>query len=97
MDGRTKSSSESFMSTVQHSNLRTIVGEQSEGVNGNINPFKILGDYTIWWTGMKVTNPEGSQFLCLGITPDVIVEKTIEGIKQGKDEFLEKAIEIINN
>jgi len=26
--------------------------------------------------------------------PDVLVEKTIAGIKAGKDEFLEKALEI---
>ena len=29
-----------------------------------------------------------------GIMPDVLVEKTIAGIKAGKDEFLEKALEI---
>ncbi len=97
MDGRTKSSSESFMSALKHSKLATIVGEQTAGANGNINPFKLLGDITIWWTGMKVTNPDGSQFHCKGILPDVSVEKTIKGIREGKDEFLEKAIQVLEN
>ena len=43
-----------------------------------------------------MTNPDGSQFHGIGIEPDIFVEKTIDGIKLGKDEFLEKAIEIIN-
>ena len=30
------------------------------------------------------------------IVPDIIVKPTIEGIKKGKDEVLEKAVEIIN-
>ncbi len=97
IDGRTKSSSESFISTVKHSNLATIVGEQTAGANGMINPFKLLGDFTIWWTGAKVVNPDGSQFHCIGITPDIPVEVTIDGIKEKRDEFLEKAIEIIEN
>ena len=31
----------------------------------------------------------------IGIVPDIEVHPTIEGIRQGKDELLEKAIEII--
>ena len=97
VDGRTKSSSESFISTVKHSKLGTIIGEQTAGANGMINPFKLLGYYTVWWTGAKVTNPDGSQFHCIGIEPDISLEVTIEGIRSGKDEFLEKAIELIEN
>ncbi len=97
VDGRTKSSAESFMMIVKSFNLATIVGEQTAGANGNMNPFKMLGDISMYWTGMKVVNTDGSQFHTIGIIPDITVEKTIDGIKAGKDEFLEKAIEIITN
>ena len=44
---------------------------------------------------MKVLKHDGSQHHAVGVLPDVYVEKTIEGVKVGKDEYLEKAIEII--
>lgn len=95
VDGSVKSAGESFISTVKHNNLAIIVGEQTAGADGYINPFKVLGDITIWWTGTKCLHADGRQFHCVGIQPDVFVEKTIQGIREGKDEFLEKAIEII--
>lgn len=80
IDGSVKSAGESFISTVKHNNLATIVGEQTAGANGFINPFKILGEITIWWTGTKVIHADGSQFHCIGIKPDISVKKTIQGI-----------------
>lgn len=97
VDGQVKSAGESFISTVKHSQLATIVGEQTGGVNGMVNIFKVLGDITIWWTGAKVTNPDGSQFHCVGIEPDVPVEKTIKAIRDGRDVFLEKAIHVVTH
>ena len=52
-------------------------------------------DYNITWTGMKVLKHDGSQHHAIGITPDIYVSKTIEGIKAGRDEVLEKALELI--
>ena len=49
---------------------------------------------TMPWTGMKVLKHNGSQHHGIGILPDIYVSKTIQGIKDGRDEFLEKAIEI---
>jgi hypothetical protein len=33
----------------------------------------------------------------VGIQPDVFVEPTIEGIRAGRDEVLEKALEYLNS
>ncbi|MFK7936337.1 MAG: S41 family peptidase, partial [Saprospiraceae bacterium] len=95
-DGRAQSYAESYMSFIEGYDLGTIVGQPTAGVNGNINPFYILGDIGVNWTGMKVVKHDGSQFHTIGILPDVYVEKTIGSITSGKDEFLEKAIEIIS-
>jgi len=43
---------------------------------------------------MKVIKHDGSQFHGIGIEPDIIVRKSIAGIKQGIDEQLEVAIQI---
>lgn len=96
VNGRTKSAAESYMQLVVEYDMATVIGQPTAGVTGNINPFKVLGDYTVWWTGMKVTQIDGSQFHCVGIKPDIVVEKTIQGVREGRDEFLEKAIEVVS-
>ncbi|MEX2232990.1 MAG: S41 family peptidase [Cyclobacteriaceae bacterium] len=72
--------------------LATIIGQPSAGTNGNVNMFQLPGGYRISWTGMKVLKHDGSQLHGVGILPDVYVEKTIKGVRQNQDEFLDKAI-----
>lgn len=43
---------------------------------------------------MKVFKHDGSPLHGVGILPDVYVQKTIQGIRENRDEFLEKAIEL---
>lgn len=95
-DGSAISYAESYMSFIEHYKLAIIVGQPTAGTNGNINPFRLPGGYHISWTGMKVLKHDGSRHHGVGITPDVYVEKTIAGVREGRDEFLEKAIEIVN-
>lgn len=94
VQGSAISYAESYMGYVQGYDLATIIGEPTAGTNGNINPFELPGGYQIVWTGMKVTKQDGSQLFGVGFIPDVLVHKTIKGIKEGRDEFLEKAIEL---
>ncbi|WP_034058269.1 S41 family peptidase [Lacinutrix jangbogonensis] len=95
IDGRSISYAESYMSFIEHYNLATIIGQPTAGANGNVNPFALLANYRMSWTGMKVVKHDGSQHHAVGILPDIYVNKTVEGVKSGKDEFLEKAIEVI--
>lgn len=46
------------------------------------------------WTGMKVLKHDGSQLYLKGFEPDYPVNKTIRAIKEGRDEYLEKALEV---
>ena len=48
-------------------------------------------------TGYGVFYPDGKQTQRVGIVPDLEIYPTIKGIKDGKDEVLEKAIEMIQN
>ena len=93
-DGSAISYAESFMGYIEGYQLATIIGQPTAGTNGNTNPFKLPGGYSLSWTGMKVNKHDGSQHHAIGIIPDIYVSKTIEGIKAGKDEFLEMAIEL---
>ncbi|MBN2245993.1 MAG: peptidase S41, partial [Candidatus Aminicenantes bacterium] len=94
-DGRAISYAESFMSFIEHYKLAEIVGQPTAGTNGNVNSFVLPGSITVAWTGMKVVKHDGSQHHLIGIQPTIPMEKTIQGIKEGRDEFLEKAIEVI--
>ena len=94
IDGRAISYAESYMGFIEGYKLATIIGQPTAGTNGNINPFSLPGNYSLSWTGMKVTKHDGSQHHGVGIIPNIYVTKTIQGVKEGRDEFLEKAIEI---
>jgi len=94
IDGRAISYAESCLGYIEGYKLATLVGQPTAGTNGNINPFDLPGGFSIWWTGMKVLKHNGSQHHGIGILPNVYVTKTIQGIKEGRDEFLDKAIEV---
>jgi C-terminal processing protease CtpA/Prc len=92
--GGAVSAAESIMGLVEREKLGTIVGEPTAGTNGNINPFTLPGDYRLTWTGMRVVKPDGTAFQGVGVSPDVLVKPTLAGIRAGRDEVLEKGIEI---
>ncbi len=94
-DGSAISWSESLLSLVKGYGLATLVGQPTAGTNGDMNTFMLPGEIEIKWTGLKVVKLDGSQLFGIGILPDVYIEKTVDGIKNGKDEFLEKAIELV--
>lgn len=93
-DGRAISYAESIMGIVEAYKLGEIVGDTTAGTNGNVNPFEVPGGYHISWTGMKVLKHDGSRHHGVGIAPTVKVVPTAAGIAAGRDEVLEKGVEI---
>jgi len=75
----------------------TIVGSTTAGADGNVSPITLPGGLSTYISGIGVFYPNGTPTQRVGIIPDVKIEPTINGIKNGKDELLEKGIEIINN
>ena len=82
------------MEFIKDFKLTTIVGQPTAGTNGNINTIHLPGGYQISFTGMLIKNHDGSKHHLGEIVPDVLVERTIKGIAAGKDELLEKDIEL---
>lgn len=95
-DGRAISYAEAIMGIVKYYKLATIVGQPTAGTNGTINKFVLPGNYQVSFTGMKVTKFDGSQHYGIGILPDVYVKKTLKGVRENRDEFLEKALQVTN-
>jgi C-terminal processing protease CtpA/Prc len=96
-DGRAISYAESCMGIVEHYKLGAIVGGPTAGTNGNVNPFSLPGGYQVVWTGMKVLKHDGSRHHGVGILPTVPISRTIAGVAAGRDELLEKAIEVVGS
>jgi C-terminal processing protease CtpA/Prc len=94
-DSRAISYAESFMGFIEGNRLGEIVGEPTAGTNGNVNPFVLPGGFNVSWTGMRVRKHDGSQQHLIGILPTAPVRKTIKAIREGRDEYLERALEII--
>lgn len=74
----------------------TIVGSTTAGADGDVSKINLPGGISTRITGMGIYYPDGTETQRVGIVPDVEVRPTIKGIKNRRDEVLEKAIEIIN-
>ena len=73
----------------------TFVGGPTAGCNGNRTWLSLPGAGRMFFTGMRVKFGDSSRFQNVGILPDVPVAPTVEGIRAGRDEILERAIEVL--
>jgi C-terminal processing protease CtpA/Prc len=74
----------------------TVIGSTTAGADGNVSQFFLPGGISTMISGIGVYYPDGKETQRVGIVPDIVVKPTIKGIRAGRDEPLEKAIEIIN-
>ncbi|WP_298652113.1 S41 family peptidase [uncultured Proteiniphilum sp.] len=91
----TQSSAEYQSMAFRAGNNTTIIGSQTAGADGNVSDIMLPGGLLTKISGIGVYYPDGRQTQRIGIVPDIEVKPTIQGIKEGRDELLEKAIEII--
>lgn len=89
------SSGETIMSFVDFYHLGETVGDTTAGTNGDVNKIRLWGDYTISMTGLKVLKHAQTQLHLKGYVPNYPVERTIQAIKDGRDEYVEKAVEVL--
>jgi C-terminal processing protease CtpA/Prc len=74
----------------------TIVGSTTAGADGNVSTIFLPGGLRTMISGIGIYYPNGKETQRVGIVPDIVVRPTIKGIKNGKDEVLERAIKVIN-
>lgn len=82
--------------TLQIGDNVTTIGSQTSGADGNVNKFELVGGYDTMITGIGIFYPDETETQRNGIKIDIEVKPTIQGIIEGKDELLLKAIEHIN-
>tara|TARA_R110002049_G_C9134294_1_gene559196 strand:- start:57 stop:2258 length:2202 start_codon:yes stop_codon:yes gene_type:complete len=91
----TQSQAEYTSMAFRAGNQTTIVGSTTAGADGNVSQIYLPGGLLTNISGIGIYYPDGTETQRVGIIPDVEIRPTIEGIKQGRDELLEKAIELI--
>ncbi|MCX6230231.1 MAG: S41 family peptidase [Bacteroidetes bacterium] len=73
-----------------------VIGSTTAGADGNVSGFSLPGGISTMISGTGIYYPDGKETQRIGIVPDIVVKPTIQGIKKGQDELLQKAIDIIN-
>jgi len=91
----TQSQAEYTAMAFRAGNNTTIIGSQTAGADGNMSEIILPGGLKTAISGVGVFYPDGKQTQRIGIAPNIVVKPTIKGIQGGKDELLEKAVEII--
>jgi hypothetical protein len=91
----TQSSAEDNVLVIQSTENVTVIGSTTAGANGKVTYFNLPCGIKTYMTGLGCYYPDGSNLQRSGVKIDEFIEPSIEGIRNGRDELLERAIEII--
>lgn len=95
MDETTQSQPEFTIMALRQAPGSVVVGSPSIGSDGNVVKLSLPGTVEFYFTGLGVFTPEGEQTQRVGLKPDILCYPTVEGLRNGRDELIEKAVEII--
>ncbi|WP_353719215.1 S41 family peptidase [Dyadobacter sp. 676] len=74
----------------------TVIGSTTAGADGNVSPIVLPGGLRTGISGIGIYYPDGRETQQVGIVPQIEVRPTIKGIADGRDEPLEKAVQLIS-
>lgn len=95
IDDRAQSQSEATAQTLRAVHGTRFVGTATAGANGEGSNFAVPGGIQIGMTATAVSKLDGTQLQRIGVTPDIEVRPTIAGIRAGRDEVLERAVQYV--
>lgn len=95
MDETSQSQAEFTIMSLRQTAGAVVVGSPSVGADGNAIYLRLPGGCRTRFTTMGVLTPDGQETQRVGVQPDVLCTPTVEGIAAGRDELLEKAVELI--
>jgi C-terminal processing protease CtpA/Prc len=95
IDERAISQAEHTGLFLEAANGTKFIGSPTAGANGDVTSFCVPGGIWISFTGQAVRHADGRQLQRVGLQPDIAVRPTLKGIRAGKDEVLERAVEYL--
>jgi C-terminal processing protease CtpA/Prc len=96
IDERTSGAAEQDGLYLEAATKIEFIGMPSAGADSEITNFTVPGGITIYFSGRDIRHASGGKLQRLGIQPAVTAAPTLTGIRAGKDEVLEKALEQIS-
>lgn len=73
-----------------------VIGSNSTGADGNVSRIDLPGGIHTMFSGIGIYYPDGTETQRVGLVPDIYIYPTVQGIREGRDEILEKAIEVVS-
>ena len=92
----TQSSAEYHVMAYQAATNVRVFGSQTAGADGNVSYIDLPGNQRTMLSGLGVYYPDQRETQRVGIKIDEIVKPSIKGIREGRDEVMEKALEYLN-
>jgi hypothetical protein len=97
IDERTISQAEHTGLFFEAANGTKFIGSPTQGANGDVTNLSVPGGIYVRFSGQGVWHADGRQLQRLGLQPAVVVRPTLAGIRAGKDEVLQAAIEYLEH
>lgn len=95
VDERTIGAGEEAGLFFEAANKTDFVGSSTAGANSVFTNFVVPGGVSIGFSGEDIRHANGGKLQRLGLQPNITVTPTLFGIRTGKDEVLEKALDSV--
>lgn len=95
VDARTFSAAEDTAATFKLMKRGPIIGEATGGSTGQPVLRRLPGGGMVRVCAKRDSYPDGSDFVGIGVQPDVVARMTAEGLIQGQDPALQRALELL--
>ena len=95
LDPSQMSHTEFWCMALKNAQRVTFVGTRTSGANGQTSFVYLIGGVAVRFSGSRALFMDGSDIQGRGITPDIEIEPTIEGVVEGRDEVFEKGLEVL--
>ncbi len=96
VDERTQSQAEFSAMTFQTAPSTRVIGSQMAGADANIASIDLPGGVRAGFTGIGLYYPDGRETQHVGIVPDILARPTLNGVRSGRDDVLERAVAYVN-
>ncbi|WP_231459917.1 S41 family peptidase [Pedobacter sp. Leaf132] len=93
----TQSQGEFTAMALQSSPNVTVIGSQTAGADGEVSAIVLPGGIFTMISSRGIFYPDNTPTQGPGIKIDIVVKPTIKGIRDGKDELLDKAINLLSH
>ncbi len=93
IDERAVSQAEHAGLFLRAANGTRFIGSRTAGADGDVVRLTLPGGVSFSFSGQQIRHPDGTPLQRVGLIPDVEVRPTVAGIRAGRDEVLERALE----